>query len=79
MLQPGNVLDKPIQVGNDESDKMTDHVSAIQVLWPEQPYCSPVKVDSCTDNSRTVGCPVEVYVGIKPEATHLSHWTGLNY
>ena len=37
-----------------------DSVNAIQITWPERPYCPPVTIGSETPYDREVGCQVEV-------------------
>ena len=62
-LLPNNVLDRPLQMEDSKDTHHTDCVAGIQVLWPEQPYCPPVQIDSCSQKNRTVGCQAEVDIG----------------
>ena len=62
-ILPESPLNEPLQVGDSQADGRTGNVSAIQILWPPQPYCPPVQVDSHTEHGRTVGCQSEVDIG----------------
>ena len=59
-IDKNSPINKPLEMRDSGNIGCVKCIAGIQVLWPVQPYCSPVQVEEMIRNTRTAGCQSEV-------------------